>query len=72
MTTDPKRDHTLYSVLITKTKTLAIPLPWALFFSFFFSKYEAPDHLLVITIITMIISRLHYLALDFIISCLHT
>jgi hypothetical protein len=27
MTINPKRDHTLYSVLITKNKTYHIPLP---------------------------------------------
>jgi hypothetical protein len=27
MTIDPKHDHTLYSVLVTKTKIYLIPLP---------------------------------------------
>jgi len=55
----PKCDHTLYGVLITKTKTLNNTFA-LIFIGFCFSLPSFPslalDHLVVITIITMVIS----------------
>jgi len=59
MTIYAKCDHTLYGVLITKTKTLSntfASISKGFCFSLLSFQVEHFDHLVVITILTMIIS----------------